>query len=284
MCTSDASLFWGKFVNTADLCVAGKAWVAAQPAFLALNLAALRRRKGGLEVSSTSRLAALPVEVWDEVKHQLLLLCAAEAEDSLVRIFSACAARSTASSDADESSSEELRSFYHFSNCEGCDSAFVNYGGMRWMLERSRTDVDALLGSVRLQLYSDTLVSAEDWPSDDFDCLCPVALAPAGPSTVGTAGDNAETSVSSEIAHDSPSGPLHFVKLAPSAFTVPADASSRFRRLFLTFPSLSLAYEDTKLQPEALTAPAKKKKESERAAAKDGEPGWHLWAHGYPCY
>ncbi|GAA5985652.1 hypothetical protein JCM11641_001463 [Rhodosporidiobolus odoratus] len=70
MCRSSATLFYGTSGKTFLLFLAADAWPQVKPVFLALDLIAMRKRKGTLrwhkEVSDkTATIAHLPAEIWE---------------------------------------------------------------------------------------------------------------------------------------------------------------------------------------------------------------------------
>ncbi|GAA5929069.1 hypothetical protein JCM3775_006726 [Rhodotorula graminis] len=93
MCDSYAYVAYGITVTTESLLYAVAAWPKLQGPFAFLDLVALRKRKGTLVATNArgaprSPVEAIPIEVWDVVRHKVvdLELRAAEIEhvDSLL--------------------------------------------------------------------------------------------------------------------------------------------------------------------------------------------------------
>lgn len=72
--TATATLFFGVCVKLRSLYIACKAWDEVEPAYLAINLIRLRRRRGTLAFDDARRSAieGVPDEVWAAVKADLL--------------------------------------------------------------------------------------------------------------------------------------------------------------------------------------------------------------------
>ena len=74
MCTATTTLYYGITVKAMDFCLLAAAYDRSRPALLAIDLILARRARGRLEVENSVKtdVRALPAEVWDLVKGELI--------------------------------------------------------------------------------------------------------------------------------------------------------------------------------------------------------------------
>ena len=74
MCRAVSRFYYGITIKALDFCLLATAWNRSRPALLAIDLVLARRARGRLEVkdSVTTDVRALPVEMWDLVRAELV--------------------------------------------------------------------------------------------------------------------------------------------------------------------------------------------------------------------
>ncbi|GAA5905130.1 hypothetical protein JCM6882_000388 [Rhodosporidiobolus microsporus] len=123
MCYSHATIFYGLFVRSRDLCAASDAWPRLKPAFLGIDLILLRRSKGTLETEEGgARLSEVPGEVWAIVKRELIDVELAQAaqEMAAVTLCPECEAQGREPKDLDA-----------LLKCPDCCEYFLHLGPMK---------------------------------------------------------------------------------------------------------------------------------------------------------
>ncbi|GAA5885097.1 hypothetical protein JCM6882_007227 [Rhodosporidiobolus microsporus] len=261
MANASSTLFYGVFVKTGPLCMAGRAWQAIEP-----------------DGTGKVNAGALPSEIWSAVKQMAVEVALDDAEHAFIQTYHPPRREDI---NVREMTDEmyfgggyhlsEPWDFFHLYECERCSWRFDENGGMHSLLSSSLKRVEKLLNVFGLRLLRRTLVTKEQWAFGDLDAdLCNIHL-------------------SCDIDFEAPESNGRFVKLPPAAFVLPSDASSRFGALFRVFPSILHPYPSSQLRPPA-TPSGKKIKSSDEAKDQDSaqgkteedcEPAWHLWTDGY---
>ncbi|EGU12602.1 Epiglycanin [Rhodotorula toruloides ATCC 204091] len=288
MCTSSATLFFGVCVKILPFYVASLAWPKIEPVYLAVDLMQARRRKGELQVEASlgrTTVADLPDEIWDAIKLAVSRRTFVQEEDRFARIYHII---SDDEEDWDSSGVFRPREYdiWHIRDCEFCWEEFMQDGPVDYLLHMFKKvrppfvsvvgychpadgsgrhrmqDFDAMLSAFGLVLISESALShnPDNWL--DFEASCAIGV------PRGTASGSKYPSATSSASHKEECPPPFngMLEIDDAVFQLPADARSRFHRLFATFPRFEADYYSNaimSLEPVAPTAepePDKKQK------------------------
>ncbi|GAA5885087.1 hypothetical protein JCM6882_007223 [Rhodosporidiobolus microsporus] len=280
MCLTTSTLLYGFCAKTLSLVAAATAWSdGLKTALLAVSLIASRRKNGTLSTTGASRMAQVPVEVWDMVKEVLFRRLAYDAEAKMVWLYHL---HHMSLEDYDEA--PEFYELPHLFDCERCWQEFTEEGG-----------------APRVFKDNEKPISRDDLPMFDVDCVTPISF------PLSTAKSSSFPSTANRLQHQEYGDkPLEFLDFSSAVAQLPNDeAKRRFRRFCTTFPLLEIAQLDAPTvalghahRDEASTAATdeddgKKKKATYasdrtkfRRAREKGvvkEPGWLLLSHSEDC-
>ncbi|BGP29416.1 hypothetical protein JCM10296v2_001155 [Rhodotorula toruloides] len=184
----------------------------------------------------------------------------------------------------------------HIRHCEFCLEEFMQDGPVDYLLHKVKkaSEFEAMLSAFGLVLISESALShnPDDWL--DYEVSCAIGV------PRGTASASKYPSATSSASHKEESTPPlnGMLEIDEAVFQLPADARSRFHRLFATFPRLEADYYPNavmSLEPVAPTAePEPDKKQKGRGSqkrlppratrdARGRVPKWLLWTSGRVC-
>ncbi|GAA5907334.1 hypothetical protein JCM8208_007157 [Rhodotorula glutinis] len=295
MCTATSTLLFGITVKAMDFCLVAAAYKRSRPALLAIDLILARRARGRLEVkdSVTTDVRALPVEVWELVRAELI----DKAFDHQLKRF----VRRHGDPDCGcDEVGKGGRSADVFA-CEGAWQGLAEGDGVAGLAKAHVKKVEELLADFGLCLASHELISTEDYSWADLQSSWAIAL----PLALDDKGRF--PFVKTPLRHEwSPTHAL--ADISPSTFVLPADAHLRFRRLLSTFPILEpVSHTSSTIRPRAPQGSAQapnveidradereqeeedgqRRKRVREAAAQArrvaSEPRWMLWTEGGSC-
>jgi len=315
MCTATTTLYYGIAVKAMDFCLLAAAYDRSRPALLAIDLILARRARGRLEVENSvmTDVRALPAEVWDLVKGELIDRAFDKERKRFARrhleLDCPCCACCAAGKPGDR-----------FADVFECDLAYQELiegegvAGFVGPHEKVRplsalltlcvTDSASLVSQAATKLLADfglclashELISVDESPWTDLDSAWAIAL-PFATDDKGRC-PSARTALRHEY------GSTHALSaISPSTFVLPADADTRFRRILSTFPILEpvsltsdtirpRAEQDTALQADdkgahegdkAQMSEAQRREAAARARRIASEPRWVLWTEGDSC-
>ncbi|GAA6034979.1 hypothetical protein JCM8097_002125 [Rhodosporidiobolus ruineniae] len=179
MCDASASVFYGLFVQTAYLCGAAQVWEGVEPALRALDLIKLRRRKGTLDVDSTSRIsiAGLPEEVLDLVAAWLGADALLDGENFLVDEVHGDT--SAIDSDYDDEGMPVRRTFTHLHLCHWCLQGYFARGALYGILKVHKESIPPFLKFFGLELVNEGPLTDDQWIAD-IESLSALTLSRSG--------------------------------------------------------------------------------------------------------
>ncbi|GAA5920635.1 hypothetical protein JCM6882_008292 [Rhodosporidiobolus microsporus] len=166
MCNAQATIFYGLFVRSFDLLCAVDAWDELEPPFRGVALINLRRSKNKLEVNGNARMADVPREIWEAIKHELAGLALETAKQHLL------ASVRCGDCDARDTKAVDLASAL---SCDDCREMFTDDRNLdNRFYHRTRT-LSAFLATFRLYSPQSRLVTNEPYWLDD-DALSAIAF------------------------------------------------------------------------------------------------------------
>ncbi|GAA5907330.1 hypothetical protein JCM8208_007156 [Rhodotorula glutinis] len=307
MCTSIATLVFGITIQALELCIAAAGYERVKPALLAIGLIRARKANGALETSTPERrrtACALPVEIWDLIELNIMRQSYLDQWFRVRSMYGADWSDDDCCEDycsGHESGADSSLTFVDALRGDYSVDSFIEEGGVYSTVHDNEKVVVNMLQSFGLRLATVDVISKEESSFFDFAASWAISI------PFMRDGDKAKAypHVRGHIPHEGDST-HQLYRISPSTFDLPADASTRFRRLLSSFPSLvPTSYTSGTIRPLSsssmvVEAPqdnvadekgtAKKKlskeerlereREKKRAAR---EPGWMLMASGSSC-
>ncbi|GAA6019561.1 hypothetical protein JCM10207_003745 [Rhodosporidiobolus poonsookiae] len=249
-----ATVFYGVFVKTLHLIAAAKAWPSLEPTLLAVDLIALRRNTGKLEVETGAphSITRLSAEAWNEIQRALVDVELTDAHNSISRDEWWCLECSTPPA---------LGPDGVLSDCVRCSDYFYEGGSLNGIVEQQEKNLKSLLSRYGMHRPSDKLYNGDRPSLDDENSL--TAIACPHPPT-----DYMTSSLEPGPANGVVGHAVHLFD--PSLFTLRPDTASRF----CTFAHL---FRLPLYDPSRYFEPPQRNDEPKAAALADG-PRWHFWA------
>ncbi|BGP18999.1 hypothetical protein JCM10213_009292 [Rhodosporidiobolus nylandii] len=269
MCWSRSTLYYGVNLRTLTLCLAAKEWAQLAPVFEAVDLIALRKRRGTLQVQDGGgTVTKVPFEVWEAIKGELNRLVVEEVEDEVVRHMHENAA--SLGDDSAPPAPPDVFSMEHYWHCLVCrtDPQVNGKKHIRKFLKHF-----GLYVPTRRTLGPD-----DDGGALSETGLVPVTVFPASKA----ASDLPYFTLSIEIFHTQHGDAFQaLAPLPPDFFALPRNAPARFKALLSSglsvttgsFESAGYWHPTEGPKPAEYTA-----KDIDGKVVSTDEPRWLLWA------
>ncbi|GAA5854727.1 hypothetical protein JCM9279_007006 [Rhodotorula babjevae] len=173
MCTASSILFYGITVKAMDFALVAAAYKRSRPALLGIDLILARRARGRLEVenSVTTDVRALPVEMWDLVKRELVDLAYDDLYDKLEAIW--LSNRDCVPLEPQRRLGGRCADLF---GSDGGLNELINEGGVPRWVDSFTEQAQKFLSDFGLQLAMNDVISMSDNPWADLDSAWAVSL------------------------------------------------------------------------------------------------------------
>ncbi|GAA5898711.1 hypothetical protein JCM8208_004738 [Rhodotorula glutinis] len=281
MCFASTSLFFGITVPALDLVLAASAFASVRQTLVAIHLIIARKSSGCLDSTiENGKVGAIPIEVWELIKKELFHVAYAarydEIEDSYYPDLS-----------TDDYEYYDQDGPLTFENLLSSSWAFDFYqedGGLDYWTDGYDKEVDELLEYFDLCRATESLIREPDGDSwSDWEAAWTIGIPPVGSRS------QSPSTLDVWIGHDTNEA-YSVGRILPSAFDLPKDAKTHFRRFLASFPHLSpnstgIGAIDSLASTRTRRKVPARQSRSARAAARApwSEPAWMLSVGGQRC-